>query len=485
MKEYLQKIIHYTAGNLFQKILLLIILPIFTHFLIPEEYAVYANLMIFISFASLIYFLGIQQALFSYFYHKKTAEYHYTLISSTVITIICVGSLLSLIIIILRDQISQLILRTTVDSDILIWVGVILFFDVIFGLVLSILNMLEKSKQYVIVGNSKHVLFFIVIIIMAILSKITVRNVFLLMTITSGIAVIFALMAISSLMKKYRREIEKPALYSFHLMKRLLSFGLIMIPGTLAMMILKVSDRYMLTYLSAGALHDVGIYALGYRIGMIITFLNSIVSLVYFPYAMKNSDNEASKRSYRKVFKYYVFAGGMLGVLVLLFTPELFKIFIDPAYSSAIPIVVFGVVSNYFYGIFNIVNLSFYVKKRAKNIAFAVGAGAFMNIILNLLLIPRFGIYGAGIASVIAFGFILFMNFIIAERIYPVGYSFWLAIIMSVILAIISLLHMLVEYHVYQTFIKLGITVLLCLSFLVFNIRSGLIAKFFQRLRSS
>jgi len=484
MKEYISKIVHYTAGNFFQKILLLILLPIFTHFLIPEEYAVYANLMIFISFTSLIYFLGIQQALFSYFYHKKTAEYHYTLVSSVVITIICVGSLLSLVIIILRNQISQLILRTTAYSDILILVSVILFFDVIFGLVLSILNMLEKSKQYVIVGNSKHVLFFIVIIVIAILSKITVRNVFLLMTITSGIAVIFALIAISSVMKQYLREIEKPAFYSFPLMKRLLSFGLIMIPGTLAMMILKVSDRYMLTYLSAGALYDVGIYAIGYRIGMIITFINSIVSLVYFPYAMRIAESEGAKRSFKQVFNYYVIAGGLLGLFVLLFTPEIFKIFIDPTYAAAISIVVFGVISNYLYGIFNIVNLSFYIKKRAKNIAFAVSIGAILNIGLNFFLIPRYSIYGAGIASIIAFAVILIINFIAAEKVYPVGYNPWIIIFIIIVLGITSFMNFFVEYQLYQTFLKIVLILFLLYFFIRYNNRSHIFKNILQGLRS-
>jgi O-antigen/teichoic acid export membrane protein len=460
MKEYVEKILHYTAGNLLQKIILIVLLPVFTHFLVPQEYAVYTNLVVFISFASLLYFLGFQQAIFSYFYQKKTPEYHFTMISSIFIVIIVFGIVLSIIIIAFRVELSQIILRTKDFAHIMIWVSVILFFDVIYGMVLSVLNMMERSKQYILVGNFKHILLFVLLVAAAIASKFSLVTIFILMTISSGLAALVAIGVMSSIMQSFAHEIEEKKVFSIPLVKKLLTFGLIMIPGTFAMLILKVSDRYMLTYLSARSLYDVGIYAIGYRVGMIITFVNSIVSLVYFPYAMRVADFSDAKKSFKKVFSAYVIFGGMLGFFVILFSPEIFKIFINKSYHEAVKIVFFGVISNYLYGIFNIINLSFYVKKRAGNIAFAVGLGAILNIVLNFMLIPKYGIYGAGIASILAFGLIVVFNFIIAEKTYPVGYNFILVIIPVIMLVLIAAIPFFVQYELYQTFIKI---VLLCI----------------------
>ena len=179
MKEYVEKILHYTAGNLLQKIILLVLLPVFTHFLAPQEYAVYTNIVVFISFASLLYFLGFQQTLFSYFYQEKTPEYHFTLISSIFIVIIAFGIVLSILIIGFRVELSQIILRTKDFAHIMLWVSVILFFDVIYGMVLSILNMMELSKQYILVGNFKHVLFFVLLVVAAIASKFSLDTIFI------------------------------------------------------------------------------------------------------------------------------------------------------------------------------------------------------------------------------------------------------------------------------------------------------------------
>ena len=483
MKEYVEKILHYTAGNLLQKVILLALLPVFTHFLIPQEYAIYTNIVVFISFASLLYFLGFQQAIFSYFYHKKTPEYHYTLISSIFISLLVFGVILSLLIVIFRVELSQLILRSPDYAHIMIWVSVILFFDVIYGMVLSILNMMERSKQYILVGNFKHILLLILLVVAAIASRFSLDTIFMLMTISSALAVLVAIGVMSSIMRDFAAQITEKRIFSLPIVKKMLSFGLIMIPGTFAMLILKVSDRYMLTYLSARSLYDVGIYAIGYRIGMIITFLNSIVSLVYFPYAMRVADDSHAKESFKKVFNAYVVFGGILGFFVILFSPEIFKIFINKSYHEAIRIVFFGVISNYLYGIFNIINLSFYVKKKAGNIAFAVGLGAILNIVLNFILIPKYGIYGAGISSILAFGLIVFFNYIIAEKMYPISYKIGYAIFSIVILILISCIHFVVDYQFYHTIIKVLFVIIIVIIALKYAKKRNLFNEICQKIR--
>ena len=249
-------------------------------------------------------------------------------------------------------------------------------------------------------------------------------NLLFYITISAGITAIFSIFQIIKIQSNLSKEIKNKVKFSPKIITDLLRFGLPMIPGTLAMLLLRAGDRYMITYFSENNLYDAGIYAVGYRIGMIMVFLNSIVSLVYFPYAMRIAGNKNAKKSYRKVFNFYILFGGILGSLIILFASEIFHIFIDEAYYDAFKIVFFGVISNYLLGVFNIINLSFYVKKKAGNIAIAVIIGAILNIVLNFLLIPKFGIFGAGWASIIAYLFTVLMNYFYAERLHSVKYNF-------------------------------------------------------------
>jgi O-antigen/teichoic acid export membrane protein len=225
-------------------------------------------------------------------------------------------------------------------------------------------------------------------------------------------------------------------------------------------MILRVSDRYMLTYLSANGLYDVGIYAIGYRIGMILVFLNSIVSLVYFPYAMKIADHPRAASSYRRMFEAYALWGGLLGFLIVTFAWEISLFLINSTYFEAVKVVVFGVISSFLHGLFNIINISFYIRKKASNIAAAVILGAGLNIVLNFLLIPRIGVYGAGIASVISYLFIFLLNFHISENLYPLNYQIKYVIVFLILMVIASGLNFLLRLIPLLTIVKITLLLL-------------------------
>lgn len=439
MKKYLYKALEYTAGNFFKKLILLLLLPIFTRLMAPQQYAVYENLMIFISFVSLIYFLGQQQAIFSYYYNKKSPDYHFSYISTVFLIITAFGFLLSLLIILFRNELSLLILRTGKWSHLFVYISVILFCDVISGISLSILNIIEKSRTYLIVGIVKNALFLFLIIFGTITHQLSISEIFLFLMISSLLSIIFSLIFMLRIMAGFSTQIRQ--YFSSFLAKQLLGFGIIMIPGTIAMMILRLSDRYMITYFSTGQLYDVGIYAIGYRIGAIIVFFNSIVSLVYFPYAMKIKDNPLAKKSYKSVFYKYSLFAGIAGLLIILFEKEIFYVVIDPDYFTGTKIVVFGVLSSYLLGLFNLVNLNFYVKKKAGRITGTVIVGALLNIFLNYILIPRYGITGAGIASFIAYLVIVVVNYNLAKSIYEVLYKLYKPIFAIIILAIIAFLN--------------------------------------------
>ena len=259
-------------------------------------------------------------------------------------------------------------------------------------------------------------------------------------------------MQIPSIEKKY---------FSIEIISPMLKFGIVMIPGTISMLILQASDRYMLTYLSANTMYDVGIYSAGYRIGMIMHFLVTLVSLVYLPYAMKIAKEPRAQAINRSVFKYYIIYGSLFGTFIILYSQEIFRFIIDSSYLISYKIVFAGVISSFLYGIFNIININYYVRKKAGNITLAVLLGAILNIVLNFILIPKYGIFGAGIASIIAYFFIVIFNYSVAVYLYKVKYPIVLVFIGLLILASAALINsylvMNLKLFIIKTIIVTGI----------------------------
>ncbi len=461
MREYFRKTLDYATGNVIQKIILLFLLPVFSHFMIPEEYAVYTNLLIFISYASLIYLLGFQQALFSYFYHEKTPDYQYTLINTVYITLSTFGLFLSILIILFRRELSLLIVLNEQYSYIFILLGIIIFFDVIFAITMSILNMMESSRKFAFLTIIKHSILLVLIVGGAIFNRFTVTYVFQYLLVSSVISALLAILVMQKIIKNFRSQIQKKITFSYDILRNFLGFGIVMIPGTLALISMRVLDRYMLTYLSPNGLYDAGIYAIGYRIGVIIQFLVSIVSLVYFPYAMRIADQSNARKSYRKIYNYFIFFGCLLGVIVILFSQEIFRFFIDEAYFEASRIVFVGVISTFLHGVFNILNIGFYIKKIASKIAIAVICGALLNIFLNYLLIPRYGIYGAGVTSILAYIFIVIFSYFKSRKVFKVDYNLSYVLIALMILLCLAFLNFLIPIKFSYFVIKIMFIVIL------------------------
>ena len=464
LSKYVKKTIDYTAGNFINKVLLIILLPIFTHFMLPEEYAVYTNLMIFFSFASLIYLLGIHQALFSHFYDVNSNSYKFSLISSVFIILTIVGLILSSLIIIFRVQLSQLVLRSIDNTDLFYYIAIILFFNMLFSISLSLLNIMEKSRHYAIISALQNIIVLLLIILFSLKNKFSVEYYFIFLAIASVLSSLIGVSQIIRILQKMHIPKVDKNYFSLEITASMLKFGIVMIPGTISMLILQVSDRYMLTYLSANTMYDVGIYSAGYRIGMIMHFVVTLISLVYLPYAMKIAKQSHAQELNKNMFRYYIIIGSLFGALIILYSQEIFRLIIDSNYLASYKIVFAGVISTFLYGVFNIININYYANKRAGNISMAVLLGSVINIILNFILIPTYGIYGAGIASIIAYFFIVLFNYFVAVHLYDIKYPVILIFAGLVFLIIVSLINAYIELNwstfIYKTVIFFGIVVI-------------------------
>jgi len=70
LKRLIKFSISYTVIEGVQRGILFLLLPIFTHYMTPEEYGIVSTSLILISFLSIFFSLAIQSAI-SRYYHKS------------------------------------------------------------------------------------------------------------------------------------------------------------------------------------------------------------------------------------------------------------------------------------------------------------------------------------------------------------------------------------------------------------------------------
>jgi O-antigen/teichoic acid export membrane protein len=95
-----------------------------------------------------------------------------------------------------------------------------------------------------------------------------------------------------------------------------------------------------------------------------------------------------------------------------------------------IPIILFGY---YFNGVFSNFAAGFHISKKTDYLPLVVGIAAIVNIAINFLTIPIWGIYGAAWATFIAYFVSSSLLFLISRKVYPIEYN-WSKILMVLLL---------------------------------------------------
>jgi O-antigen/teichoic acid export membrane protein len=229
-----------------------------------------------------------------------------------------------------------------------------------------------------------------------------------------------ALLAVMAVIVSQRTTLLR---FNRRLVQPLISFGLYLVPVMLAGWVMDMSDRYLLRLFSG--LDVVAVYGVGYKFGMIL----QVVVVWPFQLAWPAFSFAISKRAghqltYARTLT-YLMAVQVLAVLGLaLLSPVLLPRLLGQAYHDAyrvIPLVALGYACN---GIQYCVAPGVHLAGRTKQLSLLAVIAAVLNVGLNLLLIPRFGMLGAAWATLLSFIALAAATAVVAQRGYPVPYEY-------------------------------------------------------------
>lgn len=197
--------------------------------------------------------------------------------------------------------------------------------------------------------------------------------------------------------------------------------------------VLNQFDRIMIGRMLG--LKEVALYSFGYNVGLVIQLVFSSLNAAWCPhfFQLKNDNSSELGRAIRLYLRVAVFC--ILGYLTVF--PELSLLLGGENYMESIKFISFIVISYFFVFLYSFpVNIQFYhgnTKFIPVGTLFAGGC----NILLNLILIPRYQIYGAVMATVCSYLALLIVHHIISRKLYQyqeVGaatYVRWIGVVLG------------------------------------------------------
>jgi O-antigen/teichoic acid export membrane protein len=228
-------------------------------------------------------------------------------------------------------------------------------------------------------------------------------------------------------------------------------------------MTMEMSSRYMLRWLTD--LETVGLYAAGYKLGMLMVILVMGFNMGWQPFYLRRGKQPDAEPVFARIATYFM---ALLGFVLLTGTAWVDIVvrmplggattLLGPAYwasTNIVPLVLLGYCG---FGAYVLLLPGVHLLAKSKWVMVYRGAGAVSTIALNLVLIPRYGALGAAIAMVISFFLMAMLAFSINQRFYFIPFE-WSRLSRIAILVTIGLV---LHYQLPQSaIISIGLTLLM------------------------
>ena len=250
--------------------------------------------------------------------------------------------------------------------------------------------------------------------------------------------------------------------FSLPILKNLLRIGLPVLPGTIGSVILASGDRYMIKHFLG--LEAVAIYTFGYRFssqmaeGLFQPFQKALSPVIFKRAAKSNAEGRAYNI---KIINNILLIFSIIIAGAVIPMRDIMDIMGTHAYTAAYPVFMVSLIGIFIYTVSQAESYSLIFIERTELTAATVLVGAGINIGLNYIFIPKYGIMAAAFTTIISYLVML------VSRNYLLLYFFKQKNLLQLMLRIIPLAVYLTIIYSADYFIK-DIITLYCIKIIIF-----------------
>lgn len=418
----------YGFATVLPRMLTFFLTPLYTDLLPKAEYGKVSVMFAYMIFFNVILAYGMETGFFRFYSSEKDKD---TVTQTSTISIFWSSMAFLLIGLIFRDTLA---FYSGIDVQYLTYGIWILVLDALVIIPFAKLRVDRKPGQYAVIKTGNvviNILFNIFfLLILPPLARNDTTGIFNLIYFENfEVGYIFVSLLISSVatfIVLSRDYISVKWTFDYSLWKRMMRYGLPILVSGLAFAINEQFDKILLQNLLPAdiAEEQVGIYSACYKLGLFMILFRTAYTLGIEPFLFKHSHEENATETYATITKYFIIFGSLIQLGVIVFA-DVFKVLMirDSSYWEAMKVVPLIVLANFFLGIYY--NLSVWYKLIDKT---HIGAyisimGAVVTLVLNFLLIPTMSYYGSAIATIAAYGSMMFVSWYLGNRYYPVPYD--------------------------------------------------------------
>jgi O-antigen/teichoic acid export membrane protein len=437
----------YGLGGLVSRILAVLLLPLYTHYLGPRGFGKIETVVALTTVLVIVLRLGISSAFFRFYFDTKD-EAQRTLVVRTSFWFTMTMATAGLVVGCLLASPLAHALELGDDPWLVRAAFVGLWAQMNYEQLTSLFRVEERSVSFV-TASVANVLITVGATVLLVVGLDKGPTGAVVGNFVGTLAVYLVLLAY----RRYQLGLE----LSRDLLRQMNRFGMPLVPSALALWAINFIDRIFIAQYKGQA--EVGVYSVAVRISSAIVFLMIAFRLAWPAFAYSIDDDREARRTYSYVLTYLLFVCTWVSVALGVLAPWLVEwLARGPGFDRAADAVALLAFASTAYAGYTVVAIGIGRARQTQLNWVVSGAAALLNIGLNVALIPPYGMVGAAISTAAAY-LALFLGMVAnSHRVYPVAYQ-WRRVLTLVASGVaLTILGSVVD-------VPLGVAILLALAY--------------------
>ncbi|TCT26462.1 O-antigen/teichoic acid export membrane protein [Melghiribacillus thermohalophilus] len=388
---FLRNSILYILGGIVTPLVGFLMLPIYTYYLSPSEYAIMTTVQTLVGLFEIFLIFSLKGAITRFYYDFKDQtikqrEY----LGSILLFSILLSSCIAVVLIYFYEFIGGILFNNIPVFPFYFYLIGISWASALLSIPMALFRVQEKAGLFVLINTVKAALIMLLTIYLIIGKGLGAESALISQLLFTSILLIFSYIL---QYKSFKFKIN------LNFVKQSLKYSIPMMPHVASVWIINSSDRIILEKFVD--LNDLGVYSLAVQISMVLALFYTSVNNAFVPRYMRlrTEEKQAEAEKLLKIFFYIVLVFGLISIPVAMFGLKLIS---SSGFYGPILLLPSLLIAQIIKGFYYIPVAKILYEKKTKSIATSSSLSAMINVIISLILIPVIGIFGAVCSTIVS-----------------------------------------------------------------------------------
>ncbi len=420
IRELSKNVTVYGLGDVVVSLVNFLLLSVYVTYFSAEAYGVIGFLGAMEVIAKIVFRFGLDGSFMRFFYDCKDEEGRRRLASTIFFFLLALNGAVVAVLMLAAPRLAEAFLGSRGYATALRLMLLNTFAIGFTFIPFHVLRMEQKTVTFSLMTLARAVLTILVRLVLVMKLHLGVTGLYL--------ADVLVTVAIMAALVRWFAPLIRP-MFSMAVLRDALAFGVPRVPHAAAQQIIAVGDKFILTMYAS--LQTVGIYSMAVSFGLTQKLFLGAFESAWAPFYYATIREPDAPRVFRTVTTYGVAVLALLtaGLSAVgrqaaeamthgrLLAPD------DPRWNDVATVIAWTAIGVFLQGVYLLTSIGLNITKRTQYYPVATMTAAAANVLLNVLLIPGYGMVGAAWANGAAYAVQAGLGYAFSQRFYPIAYE--------------------------------------------------------------